>query len=299
MHPPSALPAPLSTGTFAVVDAHREGMTVGRLRHSGLAMPTVGLRRVTTATSVHEHAAAFAKIVRGDFAFSHVTAARLLGLPTPTAWSATEQLDVMTSGNSHVRRPEVTGHRGLTARTVVDLDGLPVVDGLDTFVDLAASLGHDDLVVLGDALVCRDPHRLASLTALVCTRRRARGIVTARAAALDIRLGSGSPMETRSRLVLTRGGVPEPELNADIFDDHGGWIACGDLVWRVPKVVGEYQGKEHRTAEQQAVDVARRRLLEGAGWHVEEIVGADIFRPARQHALVQRFLAILGARSRR
>lgn len=72
-----------------------------------------------------------------DSAFSHVTAARLLGLPMSYAMEEDVRLHVMRPiVRNRVRLPGVIGHRALHARQIVDIDGLPVVDVADTWVDL-------------------------------------------------------------------------------------------------------------------------------------------------------------------
>jgi len=87
--------------------------------------------------------------------FSHLTAAELLGLRLPERW-ITGPLDV---GALHpVRAPKARGVRGheLLPRThVVELLGVRVTAPVETWVALASRLSVDDLVVMGDGLVCR------------------------------------------------------------------------------------------------------------------------------------------------
>nr|WP_257910036.1 hypothetical protein [Janibacter limosus] len=93
-------------------------------------------------------------------------------------------------------------------------------------------------MVLGDAVA----KRLDSLDALEDGAARAGTYGRrVREALRWIRVGSASPMETRSRVLCLRGGLPEPELNAPIHDADGGWLVDGDLVWREAKVPGEYR----------------------------------------------------------
>jgi len=39
-------------------------------------------------------------------------------------------------------------------------------------------------------------------------------------------------LETRSRVELVDAGVPEPELQVNIYDAHGNFVARVDLYWR-------------------------------------------------------------------
>jgi very-short-patch-repair endonuclease len=106
-------------------------------------------------------------------------------------------------------------------------------------------------------------------------------------------------MESRARLAFADGGLPEPELNADIVDDAGNWIARGDFVWREARVVVEYEGDVHRTDRQQwLTDVARTELLEDAGWRVIRITARDLSTPHLRARMVARIRRALMAGAR-
>ncbi|WP_235509188.1 hypothetical protein [Terrabacter sp. Soil810] len=240
-----------------------------------------------------------------DSAFSHVTAARLLGLPMSYAMEEDARLHVMRPiANNRVRLPGIAGHRALHARHVIDVEGVPVVGLADTWVDLGEMVGRgkpvglDELVVLGDACATR----LDSRTPLMqsCLRRnRPRGKRTLLEAYEEIRVGSASPRESLARLVLTRGGLPEPRLNEPIYAswDRTVLLGVGDLVWRVPavdgtvvKVVGEYQGElYHSDEDQRTADGHRRGGLEADGWDVQEIWNADLNGSLSRRDTLQRF----------
>ena len=55
-------------------------------------------------------------------------------------------------------------------------------------------------------------------------------------------------METRTRLMFVKAGIPEPRLNAAVRDADGEWLLTGDLVWDEKRVVAEYQGSTHRVS---------------------------------------------------
>ncbi|EFQ83680.1 hypothetical protein HMPREF0063_11343 [Aeromicrobium marinum DSM 15272] len=103
------------------------------------------------------------------------------------------------------------------------------------------------------------------------------GVRRARRVAPLVRSGVASPTESDVRWALHRGGLPEPEINVDIHDDHGGWLARGDLVYRRWKVLVEYDGWQHeRDADQRQWDHLRREQLEACGWRVVVITAADL-----------------------
>jgi hypothetical protein len=113
-----------------------------------------------------------------------------------------------------------------------------VVVAVDIWVDLGEvrGVGLDDLVVAGDyvATLLGDGE---GLRLALDGRVRPRGRTLLEAALREVRVGAKSPMETRARLVFTRAGLPEPEINAAVHDLDGGWILEGDLVWRVRQAV--------------------------------------------------------------
>ncbi len=207
-----------------------------------------------------------------------VTAARLWGLALPARLLDDPRLHLATVGtNNPVRRFGVCGHRlKLTPEEVRWRDGLPVTAPERTWLDLAPKLTEDELIALGDELVCE--HRrsfgpvrqaLASadrLKAVVGAHPGNRGVLRARAALELIRVGADSPPETHLRLALIRAGLPEPELNAVIRDARGAECAWPDLAYSRYRISVQYDGAHHRTAAQQASDAERDYATARAGW---------------------------------
>lgn len=75
-------------------------------------------------------------------------------------------------------------------------------------------------------------------------------------------------------------GLPEPEIDAELYSDDGAWLARGDLVYRQWKMVIEYDGWQHeRDAKQRQWDHLRREQLEAAGWRIIVITTADMAQP--------------------
>jgi hypothetical protein len=131
-----------------------------------------------------------------------------------------------------------------------------VTDPASTWCHLAGVLSHDDLVAAGDHLILI-PKRpqpgeswpyatLEELTARArsYSGRHARAL---RRALADVRQGAESRPETILRLVMVRAGLPEPELNVDIFSASGRFLGQGDTLFRRFRVIAEYDGEQHRT----------------------------------------------------
>lgn len=315
MHP-APLPEELTGGPFTTARARELGIAAARLRRADLAHPTRGAHVLVPPEALAERAAAFAVGMPSARAFSHLTAARLLGLPLPPALADeadTGPLHVIAAtADGQVKRKGCSGHRGLEIRATTTVAEVRVVDAAHTWVDLGelrrGRLSVDDLVVLADAAAARidraagQPVRSGSRTSAgtralhtaLHLRVRPRGKV-ALSAALDlVRPRVRSPMETRARLMFVHAGFPEPEAGGVITDDGGEFLAEGDLVWRRERVVAEYQGAHHADLGRRSVDAGRRHLLERHGWAVRELFAEDVHRRPRRVDTLEAVAALLG-----
>jgi hypothetical protein len=291
MRPFTPLPEPLADGPFNLAEAWPVGLTRGRARGRDLLAPFWGVRAPTSTGTFLERLRAADQIRAVDEAFSHQTAARLLGIPLPEPWQETERVHICGETElPGLRRVGIAPHRGLERRTVVTVEGMPCTEPLTTWADLAVSLSTDDLVVIGDAILNLGTEwSLAALRATVGARARRRGVVRMRKAVELVRPGSRSPMESRTRLLFVRSGLPEPELNAAIVDAAGEWLAFGDFVWRDRRVVAEFDCDHHRTDRRQwQIDVARREAVQEAGWTYLQLTARMVTVPAYADRLVQR-----------
>ncbi|RNI21335.1 endonuclease domain-containing protein [Flexivirga caeni] len=285
MHrPPAPLPDSLGS-SFTWSEAISRGVTPARLRHRSLISPTRGLRLTEQDIELPGRAAAFVKVLPRGSAYSHHTAAELLGLPAPSA----TQLHVTVPDGARVRRRGVVEHRGM-GRELGQIAGIPTTSPAQTWLDLASDLSLDKFVILGDAIMHAYPDHGSRLSHLTTQHPGARGIRRAREAITLIRAGVLSPQETLWRLRFREAGFDEPELNAEIHDTAGRWLGMVDFVWREQRVVVEYDGDYHFTVAQRRADQLRRRAMRAAGWTVIEINGADNRSPAAAMQAIARAL---------
>ena len=92
------------------------------------------------------------------------------------------------------------------------------------------------------------------------------GRVLTRALALS-RFGPRSAAETRLRLLLTRRGLPEPDISWVLRDAGGVFVAELDLAYPAWKVGVEYDGRVHaEDMGQFARDADRWDAIRGCGW---------------------------------
>ena len=261
------------------------------MRQAGTDPRRTGLAQLAAATKL---------VLPAGSAFSHLTAARLLGLPVPRRWAPTEPLDVMNiTTAAKIRRAGCSGHRGLESRHTVQRNGLRIVSPPDTWCDLAGTgaMDLDELIVVGDAVVhYRRGIPLSQLAEAVSRRRGGRGAKLMAEVLPQLRPRNNSPMETRARLLFLRGGLPEPELNVVINDQSSGqWLSDSDFVWREQRVVAEFDGDHHRTDRQHwQNDVARRENLQDDGWAFVQLTYASVMVHPRNQGTVIRLRRLLG-----
>lgn len=270
---PQPLPSALAGRAFSVREARTaHGLTAGRLRGEDLAAPFHGVRS-GEAPSTHLGAClAYAVKLRPRDHLSHQSAAVVHGLPLPRR---------LQDGPVHVTaalptgRPRGRGVHGHSAapqlvRSVV-VRGIRVSHPVQVWCELAVSLTPAELVALGDALVRRNRPvaTMGDLAAAVQAWRGRRGAAALLRALGLVRPRTDSWEETMLRLDLAAAGLPEPEVNGEIRDAGGRFLALGDLVFRGYRVLAEYDGEQHRTdGRQYGRDVDRLEDLAAAGWRV-------------------------------
>jgi len=218
---------------------------------------------------------------------SHLTAARLLGVPLPWDAPLGVHLSTVDGGNRPVRRG-VVGHRlTLLPEDVVTSGTLRLTSPRRTWLDLAGLLSHEDLVVAGDHLVneqrrrfggARKPYcRLADLEAVLASYKGTRHLGKARDAVARVRVGADSAPETKLRLACEDAGLPEPELRYEVLDETGWAVAWPDLAFVRWKVAVNYDGRHHLQAQQRRNDLLRDEALAALGW-ITVTIDAEIAR---------------------
>ena len=270
----SPLPEPLARGPFTVAQAGRLGVPLSRLRARDLSTPFRGVRAHgdPAAMSIEDLANAYAPLLGPTQFFSHTTAAAIIGMRMPTAFTE-DVLHVSTIAPHRAPRTKgVVGHQW-TSPPVVWGDGLvKVSSAVETWISLADALPVTDLVVMGDGLVRRkEPFTTSQdLRAQVESPGRMRGRSQLREALGSMRAGTDSAPETQLRLLLTSAGCPGPEVNGEISTSRG--LLHGDLVYRRERVVVEYDGEQHRLDDRQfGVDLERLDSMMAVGWRVVRV----------------------------
>jgi len=192
------------------------------------------------------------------------------------------------SAPRHRRAPRaegLVGHRVSIAESDIRmLRGLPVPTPVELFCQLGSVLGHDALVIVGDALV-RRKQPLSTLEALYAGVQAAEGrpgIRRLREAVALVRPRTDSPMETTLRLAIVRAGLPEPSVNYRI-DVGAAGAAHLDMAYPSRRIAIEYDGDHHRTDRRQFhIDGDRLWRIQSQGWQVIRVNRSHMSDDARE-----------------
>lgn len=253
--------------THSAASARAAGLTRAQLRGSRFLRLAHDLYvRLDDAIDEAERLALLASVLPPDAAFSHGTAAALLGAhvdPPPRPHV------VLTPRPVLPQRAELVVHaRGLAPADVVRHRGLALTSGPQTFLDLAAELPSHELVAVGDALMRRGHLPAAVLLQRLERADRVRGVVRARACAPLLSPLSASRPESFVRYWLVTSDLPDPQPQLPVHDRWGRIVAHGDLGYERWKVLLEYEGRQHAEPEQFGRDVDRYSLMAADGWLV-------------------------------
>jgi very-short-patch-repair endonuclease len=151
------------------------------------------------------------------------------------------------------------------------------------------------LVGLGDAILRASLATKAELVSAVAANRGRRGCVRARELISMLDPRAESVMESMLRLLLLDAGLPTPEVNMNVYDSFGQFLARADLLYRAAKVIIEYDGDHHRLDRAQfARDLRRGSDLAACGYLVLRFTASDLL--GRPYAVVSAVRSALAQR---
>ncbi len=211
-----------------------------------------------------------------------------------SGWSAAEVLDascgpagapaeVTVPGGGQRVHPGLLVHRDRLApgeMQAVQTEGggtLRTTTPVRTAYDLARRCDFVDGVVAVDALSRRhgfSPDLLINFTAHFPGARGKDGVFDVLTYA-DRR--SGSPMETRLRLLLVLAGLPSPQVQWVVQDERARRVVWLDLAYPGRMIGIEYEGAHHLTEDGVLRDTGRYTGLVDRGWRIYRYTKREIF----------------------
>jgi len=267
------IPRELTTRPFSLDEARAAGLTLSALR--GGAWRRLG-RELYCWEGVKEDAwrqlAAWKEVLPREAVFAGATAGWLLGLDldpiNPVEIAIPSSSGVRSRSGLTVRRCE------LAASEVVVVRKLRATNMLWTLCDLSLRYSPVDALVALDMAIHLGLTSAAALGRYAKTSGRHAGIRTLRYLA-PLAAPAESAMETRLRWLLIQAGLPPPEVQMNLCDAEGQFVARADLYYPAAGLVLEYDGGNHR--DRLIEDNRRQNLLVNAGFRLLRFTAADIY----------------------
>ena len=242
-----------------------------------------GFRRVFTDTYVRSgdeltlelRSLAAYRYAAGRGVMSGYSAAELLGASCGDKEAPAE---ITISGGGRRPQPGLLVHRDRIAPgEIQECRGVRVTIPMRTAWDLARRVDLDDAVAAVDTLarVGRFHPDLLLNFLVHYPGARGAGAVADVLALADRR--SGSPMETRLRLLLIHAGLPRPEVQWVVQDPIAREAVWLDLAYPEHRVGIEYDGGEHLSPERVLSDIRRGTRLVDQGWRIYRYTKREIF----------------------
>jgi len=203
---------------------------------------------------------------------------------------------IITGQDTQLRkRPGIRpSERRLHHNEIVDFQGVRVTTlARSAYDDMLDAFNIAEAVVITEMTVSRvaDGARttLESVRGVVDAHRKTRGIAQVRQAVERVSERSGSPWETRLRLVAEDdAGISGWLINVPVFDDFEQLLGIADLLEPASGLVLESDGAGHREEMQHSDDNKREEKFENSGLVVSRAAAVDHRRLRR---LVQRLCA--------
>lgn len=270
-------------GVFTADQARRHGFDVARPRRAGALTVvrrhvyacTQTLAGLGTAEAVAAHASARLLVTAGDLVASHATAAAMHGFALLRAAPAEPQLTEARRPGPMLRRAGVAisslpaGHRD-------SVRGVALTSRVRTLADCARTLPAPAAVATADNTLRAGVSR-SEVLAVLDGCGHWPGVQTAREVVRFADARADSPLESGTRWLLSRQGLPAPDLQRTICDAFGRDVADVDMVWLEHRTVLETDGRLKYTAPEALWREKRREdALRLLGFEVVRGYWADL-----------------------
>lgn len=158
---------------------------------------------------------------------------------------------------------------------ITAVEGIRVTTPLRTAFDLGCRLDLVEAVVAVDALA-RGRFRPDLLLNFAVRYPGTRGVRHLAEVLSYADARSGSPPETRLRMLLVLAGLPRPAVQHPVLDDDARRAVWLDLAYPAHRIGIEYEGADHARPERVLRDTSRYTRLVAAGWRIYRYTHADL-----------------------
>jgi hypothetical protein len=239
-------------------------------------LPDVYARACPNPPSLLLRSLAAYRLVEGSGVLSGYSAATLLDAACAPRLTAPAEVTVVGGGLR--ARPGLVVHRDtLHPDEITHVGDVQCTTPLRTAFDLARRSDLSEAVVAVDRLANRHrfpPDRLAEVCARHPGRRGVARIPGVLALATPY---SGSPMETRLRLLIVAAGLPPPQVQWVVQDVAARTAVWLDLAWPELMIGIEYEGGVHAEPGRVLRDVGRYTRLVDRGWAIYRYTKLEVY----------------------
>ncbi|HWA65315.1 MAG TPA: type IV toxin-antitoxin system AbiEi family antitoxin domain-containing protein [Mycobacteriales bacterium] len=187
-------------------------------------------------------------------------------------------------------------HRADLARTDVEFrNGALVTTPLRTCLDIARHAPIDQAVAIIDAFI-RQRHFTDAEFAAVARGAKGPGRLRIQTVAGLVDPLSGSVLESLTRVLLWREGLPIPVTQLSLKSSATGWVGFVDFAWPQLRAVLECDGYAyHSSREYFRRDRRRWTAITAAGWRLAVVTWFDVTQDPAYVVTAVRRLLDLGA----
>jgi very-short-patch-repair endonuclease len=259
----------------------------GKVRRAGWTAVTPGAHVGSRAPELADRLRAWALVLPGAAAFTHLTAAELRGwwLPAPVPRPV---FVTVARGDRHPQRRGLRVAR--TAATAAEQRaGLPVTTAAETLLACARDLDLLDLVPMADSALRSGDCDRDEVAELAAGRRPGARMLRRVLPLLDER--SESAWESVMRVLHTAAGIEVVPQHV-VRDERSGFVARADLWLVGTRRLHEYDGEVHRDPVVHRSDLDRDRRLVETGWQRCGYTSTEVLR--RGGSIIASADAVLG-----
>lgn len=232
---------------------------------------------------------AWQELLPPSSAFTHLTATQVYGMWLPPSPAHTPIFVCLPKGEERPRRPQLRASRLTSPPPVRTVRGLRLASAPEAMLACARDLCTLDATVLLDSARRLGLFSPADLATTATPRRRGTPGLERAFAWSDAR--SESPWESVLRVFHVICAV-DVEPQHEVYDEHGAFVARGDLWLRGTTTLHEYDGGVHRDRRTHVNDLARERRLANLGWTRRGYTSRDLLE--RPDGILREIDASLG-----
>ena len=241
-----------------------DAIAEGRVRGRDWIRVTRGAHRLAAAEDPwRAELAAWQLVLPTPAAFTGLTVARTRGWWLPPLPKDVPVFVATGCVSSRPIRPGLVVARHPEPPAFEVWNGLRLTSAAETLLACGRVVGLLDLVMLIDAALHAGDCTVDELRALAAQRRRGARLLRRALDLADGRAESG--FEVLLRVLHDSCGI-DVEPQRVVLDEHGGFVARGDLWLVGTTTLHEYDGADHLSRSRQRRDLARGRRVAGVEW---------------------------------